>query len=426
MFLFIPLLLLCAIVRANEPLSIPFEAINSNSSLVSTTLDFPIYKTSGSFLIDTSSFYITIFSKTIKPSSDIARKVIYINGTVTGYESITDIKIPSLGIQLHNISILVVNDTSSMAFPDNISGILGLGFNYEDFKLELLSYSFIEHLYQNKIITERAFRFNYTSIQENRGDILIGNMTLLSANDNTTEKGECRALRILSSEDIFPYWQSAIKFIKIEYFSVEGFVNTTESYLLNEPLAFDTSISHIIFPEDFFNKTIMKILANKFTDRDKTCTLYRNEKEIYFTCRKIDYTFLHKIDFAFNPYILRIKDLFVQEAFDSFRFVIQSEVNGTRFLMGQTMLRKYNIMFDKSNEKILFETKEELENLTVRMYYMFFFVCLVLIGMIMFVAIFWYLVMMCVEKGYRSMRMRRRMKRKKKREVLITNLDLDL
>ena len=94
--------------------------------------------------------------------------------------------------------------------------------------------------------------------------------------------------------------------------------------------------------------------------------------------------------------------------------------------MGQTMLRKYNIMFDKSNEKILFETKEELENLTVRMYYMFFFVCLVLIGMIMFVAIFWYLVMMCVEKGYRSMRMRRRMKRKKKREVLITNLDLDL
>ena len=146
MFLFIPLLLLCAIVRANEPLSIPFEAINSNSSLVSTTLDFPIYKTSGSFLIDTSSFYITIFSKTIKPSSDIARKVIYINGTVTGYESITDIKIPSLGIKLHNISILVVNDTSSMAFPDNISGILGLGFNYEDFKLELLSYSFIEHL----------------------------------------------------------------------------------------------------------------------------------------------------------------------------------------------------------------------------------------------------------------------------------------
>ena len=123
MFLFIPLLLLCAIVRANEPLSIPFEAINSNSSLVSTTLDFPIYKTSGSFLIDTSSFYITIFSKTIKPSSDIARKVIYINGTVTGYESITDIKIPSLGIKLHNISILVVNDTSSMAFPDNISGM---------------------------------------------------------------------------------------------------------------------------------------------------------------------------------------------------------------------------------------------------------------------------------------------------------------
>ena len=425
MFLFILPLFFIFVTANDEPLSIPFEAISQNTSLVNITLDFPIYNTIGSFLIDTSSFYITLFSKTIKPTSDIARKVIYINGTVTGYESITDIKIPSVGITLKNISILIVNDTNGVVFPDNISGILGLGFNYEDFKLELLSYSFIEHLYQNKIITERAFRFNYTSIEENRGDILIGNMTSLD-NDNKTETGECRALRILSSEDIFPYWQCAVKFIKIEYFSIEGFVNTTESFLLNEPLAFDTSISHIIFPEEFFNRTIMKILANKFTDRDKTCTLYRNEKEVYFTCKKIDYTFLHKIDFAFNPYILRIKDLFVQESFDSFRFLIQTEINGTRFLMGQTMLKKYNIMFDKSNEKILFNTKEELENLTVRMYYMFFFICLVLIGMIMFIAIFWYLVMMCVEKGYRSMRMRRRMKRKKKREVLISNLDLDL
>lgn len=425
MFLFILPLFFIFVTANDEPLSIPFEAISQNTSLVNITLDFPIYNTFGSFLIDTSSFYITLFSKTIKPTSDIARKVIYINGTVTGYESITDIKIPSVGITLKNISILIVNDTNGVVFPDNISGILGLGFNYEDFKLELLSYSFIEHLYQNKIITERAFRFNYTSIEENRGDILIGNMTSLD-NDNKTEKGECRALRILSSEDIFPYWQCAVKFIKIEYFSIEGFVNTTESFLLNEPLAFDTSISHIIFPEEFFNKTIMKILANKFTDRDKTCTLYRNEKEVYFTCKKIDYTFLHKIDFAFNPYILRIKDLFVQQSFDSFRFLIQTEINGTRFLMGQTMLKKYNIMFDKSNERILFNTKEELENLTVRMYYMFFFICLVLIGMIMFIAIFWYLVMMCVEKGYRSMRMRRRMKRKKKREVLISNLDLDL
>lgn len=425
MFLFILPLFFIFVTANDEPLSIPFEAISQNTSLVNITLDFPIYNTIGSFLIDTSSFYITLFSKTIKPTSDIARKVIYINGTVIGYESITDIKIPSVGITLKNISILIVNDTNGVVFPDNISGILGLGFNYEDFKLELLSYSFIEHLYQNKIITERAFRFNYTSIEENRGHILIGNMTSLD-NDNKTEKGECRALRILSSEDIFPYWQCAVKFIKIEYFSIEGFVNTTESFLLNEPLAFDTSISHIIFPEEFFNRTIMKILANKFTDRDKTCTLYRNEKEVYFTCKKIDYTFLHKIDFAFNPYILRIKDLFVQESFDSFRFLIQTEINGTRFLMGQTMLKKYNIMFDKSNEKILFNTKEELENLTVRMYYMFFFICLVLIGMIMFIAIFWYLVMMCVEKGYRSMRMRRRMKRKKKREVLISNLDLDL
>ena len=425
MFLFILPLFFIFVTANDEPLSIPFEAISQNTSLVNITLDFPIYNTFGSFLIDTSSFYITLFSKTIKPTSDIARKVIYINGTVTGYESITDIKIPSVGITLKNISILIVNDTNGVVFPDNISGILGLGFNYEDFKLELLSYSFIEHLYQNKIITERAFRFNYTSIEENRGHILIGNMTSLD-NDNKTEKGECRALRILSSEDIFPYWQCAVKFIKIEYFSIEGFVNTTESFLLNEPLAFDTSISHIIFPEEFFNKTIMKILANKFTDRDKTCTLYRNEKEVYFTCKKIDYTFLHKIDFAFNPYILRIKDLFVQQSFDSFRFLIQTEINGTRFLMGQTMLKKYNIMFDKSNERILFNTKEELENLTVRMYYMFFFICLVLIGMIMFIAIFWYLVMMCVEKGYRSMRMRRRMKRKKKREVLISNLDLDL
>ena len=425
MFLFILPLFFIFVTANDEPLSIPFEAISQNTSLVNITLDFPIYNTIGSFLIDTSSFYITLFSKTIKPTSDIARKVIYINGTVTGYESITDIKIPSVGITLKNISILIVNDTNGVVFPDNISGILGLGFNYEDFKLELLSYSFIEHLYQNKFITERAFRFNYTSIEENRGDILIGNMTSLD-NDNKTETGECRALRILSSEDIFPYWQCAVKFIKIEYFSIEGFVNTTESFLLNEPLAFDTSISHIIFPEEFFNRTIMKILANKFTDRDKTCTLYRNEKEVYFTCKKIDYTFLHKIDFAFNPYILRIKDLFVQESFDSFRFLIQTEINGTRFLMGQAMLKKYNIMFDKSNEKILFNTKEELENLTVRMYYMFFFICLVLIGMIMFIAIFWYLVMMCVEKGYRSMRMRRRMKRKKKREVLISNLDLDL
>ena len=425
MFLFILPLFFIFVTANDEPLSIPFEAISQNTSLVNITLDFPIYNTIGSFLIDTSSFYITLFSKTIKPTSDIARKVIYINGTVTGYESITDIKIPSVGITLKNISILIVNDTNGVVFPDNISGILGLGFNYEDFKLELLSYSFIEHLYQNKFITERAFRFNYTSIEENRGDILIGNMTSLD-NDNKTETGECRALRILSSEDIFPYWQCAVKFIKIEYFSIEGFVNTTESFLLNEPLAFDTSISHIIFPEEFFNRTIMKILANKFTDRDKTCTLYRNEKEVYFTCKKIDYTFLHKIDFAFNPYILRIKDLFVQQSFDSFRFLIQTEINGTRFLMGQTMLKKYNIMFDKSNEKILFNTKEELENLTVRMYYMFFFICLVLIGMIMFIAIFWYLVMMCVEKGYRSMRMRRRMKRKKKREVLISNLDLDL
>lgn len=425
MFLFILPLFFIFVTANDEPLSIPFEAISQNTSLVNITLDFPIYNTIGSFLIDTSSFYITLFSKTIKPTSDITRKVIYINGTVTGYESITDIKIPSVGITLKNISILIVNDTNGVVFPDNISGILGLGFNYEDFKLELLSYSFIEHLYQNKIITERAFRFNYTSIEGSRGDILIGNMTSLD-NDNKTEKGECRALRILSSEDIFPYWQCAVKFIKIEYFSIEGFVNTTESFLLNEPLAFDTSISHIIFPEEFFNRTIMKILANKFTDRDKTCTLYRNEKEVYFTCKKIDYTFLHKIDFAFNPYILRIKDLFVQESFDSFRFLIQTEINGTRFLMGQTMLKKYNIMFDKSNEKILFNTKEELENLTVRMYYMFFFICLVLIGMIMFIAIFWYLVMMCVEKGYRSMRMRRRMKRKKKREVLISNLDLDL
>lgn len=433
MLLFIPLFLLCLIFIVNsspsEPLLIPFKPINETSFLIKTNLEFPSFNNEGSFLIDTSSFYITILpplSNTISPVSDITRKVIYIYGTVIGYESIADIKIND--IILHNMSILIVNDTSGVSFPDNITGILGLGFNYEDFKLELLSYSFIEHLYQNKIITERAFKINYNSTEENTGEILIGNMTSLAQNttDNKTEKGECRALRILSSEDIFPYWQCAVKFITIEYFSIKGFVNTTESFLLNEPLAFDTSIDYIIFPEDFFNKTIMKIVEHKFTDKEQTCTLYRNEKEVYFTCKKIDYSFLQKMDFAFNPYILSIKDFFIEETEDRFRFIIQTEVNGTRFLMGQRMLKKYNMMFDKSNEKIIFETKEEFENLTVRMYYMFFFICLVLIGMIMFIAIFWYLIMMCVEKGYRSMRMRRRMKRKKKREVLITNLDLDL
>ena len=127
---------------------------------------------------------------------------------------------------------------------------------------------------------------------------------------------------------------------------------------------------------------------------------------------------------------MRIKDkeLFFlsKEEEDSLVFLIQSEIGGERFLLGQSFLKKYNVIYDKSNERIRFENLNgDLVNLTRNIYYMIFFICLVLIAMVMFISIFWYLVMMCVKKGFNRMRMKRK-NQKKKRDYLISELDLDM
>lgn len=424
----------CLSIYKCEPFSIPLTPVESaTSSLAAVSLDLHTPdKIKGNFLIDTSSFYIAILpplSLDIKVNLNSSIVINYLYGNVTGYETKADVFIPPTSISINNMLIVVIKDLNGATFPKGIQGILGLGFNYEDYN-NILSFSIIERLYSSKQISERTYKLNYTSYKENIGELIIGKVDL-HEEENTNKYGSCRTLRMMTDENILPYWRCALKYIKFDYFTLNDFSNHTLSSLLNEPIAFDSSLDSIIVPEYFFNKTVLKILEPKL-GQGQSCTLIRNSntKKIYIRCKKNDFTFINTVDFAFNPFVMRIKDkeLFFlsKEEEDSLVFLIQSEMGGERFLLGQSFLKKYNVIYDKSNERIRFENLNgDLVNLTRNIYYMIFFICLVLIAMVMFISIFWYLVMMCVKKGFNRMRMKRK-NQKKKRDYLISELDLDM
>lgn len=424
----------CLSIYKCEPFSIPLIPVESDiSSLVAVTLGLHTPNTiKGNFLIDTSSFYIAILpplSLDIKVNLNSSIEINYLYGNVIGYETKADIFIPETNLFINNMLIVVIKELNGTIFPKGIQGILGLGFNYEDYN-NILSFSIIERLYLSKQISKRTYKLNYTSYKESKGDLIIGEVDL-HEEENTNKYGSCHTLRMIKDKYIFPYWRCALKYIKFDYFTLNDFNNHTLNCLLNEPIAFDSSLDSIIVPEYFFNKTVLSILDPKI-GKGQSCTLTRNTttNKIYIKCKKNDFTFINTVDFAFSPFVMRIKDkeLFYlsNEEEDSLVFLIQSEIGGDRFLLGQRFLKKYNITYDKSNERIRFENLNgDLVNLTRNIYYMIFFICLVLIAMVMFISIFWYLVMMCVKKGFNKMRMKRK-NEKKKRDYLISELELDM
>ena len=426
----------------NDKLEISFERVQIDyRGLIAVNLwlsdisyrEFKSNFKSYRLLVDTSSFYLTIFPKhksqfpSIDLEEDIYIKSFRINGT--GFKSSVNVKFNnSEELLLKNLSIVVL-DNITTTYPDNIDGILGLGFNYEDFNEDSLAFSILEQIHVQLNITYRAYQIKYTIQSEDKGNIIFG-VPKMCQDYKTAKCGSCRVLRIKEDDDdsVFPHWHCALDFVKIEHFNLGKFQNQTTSELINLPISFDSGIDHIIVPESFFNKTILKVLEPKFAEGDNLCEVLRNTttEEISIECNKNNYEILNMISFIINPYVIKIKqsELFYvpKDNKDKVKFVIESKTNGNEFVFGQAVLKKYNVIFDKSNERIRFENdKGELANLTTNIYYLFFFNCMVFIIVSMFLGLFWYFVASCVDGVYKRVK-----KKKKKNDNLISNVSSEI
>ena len=418
---------------SNPILVIPFKPLDNNSSSL-ITIDLQFTTKNGDnitrpFLVDTSSFYLTIFpslSSELDYNETRNESSTYTYGTLNGtISTLNSFFIPSTIEYFKDFSALIVNKTANFdSFPKNIYGIFGLGFNYEDYFKTNVNTSFIEKLYQNGFIKERIFKINYTDYNANEGNIIVGNVTEYKE-DSNIKHGSCRVLRITEVIEHLPYWQCSLEHIKINYFSYNTFNNLTKSFLLNTPIRFDSSYDNIIVPKEYFDQIVEATIGS---NKENFCKIIDSNGKYSLVCQQTVFANINEISFTFNPTSLKIQshELFYHTKLDdekhNMQFIIQGEQNSDKFLFGQNILKKFNVQYDKNNEKIFFENEEgDLVDLTRDIYYLIFFICLVGIGCLMFIGIIWYFVLSCVESLPKTKKKRMGMK-KKKQEMLFNEL----
>ena len=231
----------------------------------------------------------------------------------------------------------------------DVNGIIGLN-NGE--------FTFIDELYNLNIIDKNILTILFTKEKEFKGYISFGDII----NKDSKDMNDIKYINIFPSKD-------NLYQLTINYFTINNNTITKEylSYI-------DTSSNFTFFPKNLYDEIInIFLLENKNikADNDKGYCAIINKNEENNFCDKFsdilinfgDYNFIWKSQNYFAKYTYEENDDKIKLCF-SFKEINNKDnnYNDDRIILGVNFLMEYEIIFDRSNQKVAFINSENAEN----------------------------------------------------------------
>ena len=342
-------------------------------------------------LLDTSSIFLWVFNKNAtsliskqKKRFDISKSSTYIpikynldplttKGNFSGTFA-KDTIILGDEIKIDNFSIFLVEKSiDKIEDLEDVDGVLGLGFNYEDHP-NLPQFSLLEEMYSKELIDIKMFNIKFKN--EYRGKLTFGKLI----NEEITDlyNGTCQTFKIEEETEVAK-WKCTTT--RIELGNIDK--NETDVYTSTSNLIFDTSIDYLIVPSDFFVNKIEKYLLKEQIQKGicKTTEIKKGDNfYLAITCNSsLEYGLIPNIYFVFDTYAMVYSpiDMFYLND-EVYTLKIFSQYGNTKkWIIGQSVLKNFYMIFDKLNEVVQFSSRDFLINLNEKTFGVFIFVLIV-------------------------------------------------
>lgn len=228
-------------------------------------------------------------------------------------------------------------------------GLIALSFQVEQNEIEL---SLLDQLFLNQQITHRVFHIKYE--KEIDAQLTFG-LIPREIIDNKQYYGNCQALirDRFNPEQVNNGWHCTIEgfFFGTRYSKdvVHGITDTR--------VIFDINKMNTIVPMSFL-LYLEKHYFNSLISEGK-CRFGLKNALYTITCVKNDYELKH-INFILGEWAIQLslRDLLSYDQFaHEYEFILKGKLANNLFTFGDSLLRKYQMVFDKDNKEIGFYSK---------------------------------------------------------------------
>lgn len=299
-----------------------------------------------------------------------------------------------------SIDILKINEKIISPLPDfsflltlspkkypilSVDGIMGLSRNLKYKTVDSKALSLMEYLYQKKIIDKRVFTFvNYK--HSDKGKLFIGE---LPGHFNITSSIKCECLLPRNPNDLGwldVYWNCNLIMINLLKNQDRAI-----SFLLNYPILFQTGNNYIVLTDG--QRHVLQLLANSDALKGNNCVLEDNNKELFIECDLFNTKLIGDIAFrmdSLNELVLKSEDFFITSEKNNSRMesVIRVQRDASYMVIGNAILKNYDISFDMDNSMIYFqESREETTIKNGKIFYFFYFIVSILLFAIILLSI---------------------------------------
>lgn len=344
---------------------LPLKNTINDEMIVNICLGTP--KQCFNVLVDSGSFYLWVSDKYSSGTPDSQMKfdslasstfvnlkkeysLLYGTGSAKGIICSETISIGK-NTTLNNLQFVLVYEEEGHT---QLDGILGLGYYYDDFEPNALKFSLIDRLYSEKLVKRKLFTQKYTD--DKKGVMMIGDLPEEITND-FTNYGFCSAVKN-TKRGLNPRWECMLKATFYGYQN-ENLNGNLEK--INAPALFDTGTNLILIPY-LFLKNLLSSYFKDFAAKGE-CRLVGSEDGFFsITCSSFSNVLsLPPFNFIFDDWILRLNpiEMFYRYPDNSIRFVMVSSLSMNMWIMGEPLLKKYHMVFDKENNQIGFYGKED-------------------------------------------------------------------
>lgn len=234
---------------------------------------------------------------------------------------------------INNFTFLLINETN---IENKMDGIVGCNKNL----------SFIDQLYNNKIISHKVFTQSFTT--SDKGEISFGEIPKNIVNDYKNY-GRCNALDKIKNGERYKNrkWECAITKALIndnDNISIEG----------ENLVSFFSYRNRALVPSTFFNtlvQTYFKDLLNQ-----KICETIKDRRYDVVSCKEIPSN-SPTLTLVFGDWGMKLtkENLYIKnEQNNKYEFIFYHKQNFEHFTLGRPIVRFFHMVYDYQNQQIGF------------------------------------------------------------------------
>ncbi|MCQ2821175.1 MAG: A1 family peptidase [archaeon] len=317
-----------------------------------------------------SSFYIWMFdkdyidsdsnkkafdrrlSKTFEKKKDLKIVMEYADDkNVYGLKSADEIYLNDGNTKLFRGNFVLAHKSDS--FTDTV-GLIGLGYTPKSYEEE---YSFIEQLYNKKVISHKVFTQSF--LGDKNGELSFGKIPSEIISDYK-HYGRCRALDWIRAGKKFKnnFWQCQVDGVffgdKYEKSKVKSLEDTNVSFFSYRDKA--------LVPKDFFDYLETSYFKDLISQGK--CEKTRKKDIDLFACKEeIAYSDGLEFTFIFGNWGMRIpfyKLFQYNKLTQQFEFILYHQDNYEKYTLGRPLVRNFMMVYDYHNSEIGFYDKDNV------------------------------------------------------------------